>query len=148
MPGDSPLRPLYVRVQPEDNVAIVVNEGGLPAGTRFPSGLVLREDIPEAHKLSLCEIAAGKPILRYGSVIGYAEAAIPDGCWVHEERMRMPAPPRLDEVPMASATPAPLPPLEGHTFEGFVNADGSVGTETCWASRRRCSAWPPRSTSP
>ena len=29
------LRPLYVQVNPQDTVAILVNEGGLPAGTRF-----------------------------------------------------------------------------------------------------------------
>ena len=29
--------PLYVQVHPDDNVAIVVNEGGLRAGARFDS---------------------------------------------------------------------------------------------------------------
>ncbi|GAC1416602.1 MAG: galactarate dehydratase [Acidobacteriaceae bacterium] len=123
------MNPLYVQVDPRDNVAIVVNEGGLRASTRFPSGLVLREDIPEAHKLSLREIPAGDAILRYGSVIGYAESTIAAGCWVHEERMRPPAAPRLEELPLATKTPTPLPPLEGYTFQGFVNADGSVGTK-------------------
>ncbi|MDP9038218.1 MAG: galactarate dehydratase [Acidobacteriota bacterium] len=123
------MQPLYVQVDPRDNVAIVVNEGGLPAGSRFPSGLVLRDAVPEAHKLSLSEIPAGGPIVRYGSTIGYANEAIPAGCWVHEERMRMPAPPPLDALPLATGTPAPLPPLEGYTFQGFLNADGTVGTK-------------------
>ncbi len=32
--------------------------------------------------------------------------------------------------PFASgdAVPAPMQPLEGYTFEGFINEDGSVGT--------------------
>ena len=41
----------------------------------------------------------------------------------------MPAPPSLDDLPLATAVPAPLPPLEGYTFEGFLNDDGSVGTK-------------------
>lgn len=122
-------KPLSIQVHPRDNVAILVNEGGLPAGTRFESGLTLVEDVPEAHKVALVDIAEGAPILRYGSVIGFANAPIPKGSWVHEERMRMPAAPSLDDLPLATATPAPLPPLTGYTFEGFVNDDGSVGTK-------------------
>ena len=45
------LRPLYVKVHPHDTVAIIVNEGGLRAGTQFDSGLTLLEDIPEASIL-------------------------------------------------------------------------------------------------
>ena len=41
MSSETKLRPLYVQVHPRDTVAIIVNEGGLPAGTRFDSGLTL-----------------------------------------------------------------------------------------------------------
>jgi len=122
-------RPLYVQVHPDDNVAIVVNEGGLRAGTKFDSGLVLTENIPEAHKIALSHIHAGNPIVRYGSVIGFAEGEIAKGSWVHEEKMRLPSAPSLDSLPLATAVPQPLSPLEGYTFEGFLNDDGSVGTK-------------------
>ena len=42
--------------------------------------------------------------------------------------IELPRPPALDELPLATATPAPLPPLAGYTFEGYRNADGTVGT--------------------
>ena len=122
-------RPLYVRVHPQDTVAIIVNQGGLLAGARFDSGLVLIEDVPEAHKVALVDMPVGAPIVRYGSVIGYAESPIARGMWVHEERMRLPVAPPLDDLPLATAVPASMPPIEGHTFEGFVNDDGSVGTK-------------------
>jgi len=99
--------------------AILVNEGGLPAGTRFDSGLTLIEDVPEAHKVALVDIRAGAPILRYGSVIGYAKGDIARGSWVHEDRMRLPVVPSLESLPLATASPPPMPPLEGYTFEGF-----------------------------
>src|SRR5947208_16307916 len=41
----------------------------------------------------------------------------------------MPQPPRLDDLPLATAPPAPQPPLTGHSFAGFRNADGSAGTK-------------------
>ena len=34
---------------------------------------------------------------------------------------------------MATAVPAPQPPLEGYTFEGYRNADGTVGTKNILA---------------
>ena len=129
MPTETKLRPLYVQVHPQDTVAILVNEGGLPVGTRFDSGLTLVEDVPEAHKVALVDIEDGAPIVRYGSVIGYAKGAIAKGSWVHEERMRMPVAPSLENLPLATAVPAAMAPLEGYTFEGFLNDDGSVGTK-------------------
>jgi galactarate dehydratase len=129
MSTEKKLRPLYVQVHARDTVAILVNEGGLPAGTRFDSGLTLIEDVPEAHKVALVDIPAGAPILRYGSVIGYAKGDIARGSWVHEDRMRLPVVPSLESLPLATASAPPMPPLEGYTFDGFLNDDGSVGTK-------------------
>jgi len=107
--------------------------GGLPAGTRFDDGLVLREHVPQAHKVSLVDIAAGAPVRRYGVVIGIALRDIPAGSWVHERLLQLPQACALDGLPMATATALPLPALEGHTFEGYRNADGSVGTRNMLA---------------
>ncbi len=120
--------PRTIRLDPSDNVAIVANDFGLPAGTRFPDGLTLLERVPQGHKVALQDLAAGEPILRYGHVIGYAARAIPRGSWVEESLVRMPDPPPLDRLPLATHTPAPQPKLEGHTFEGYRNPDGTVGT--------------------
>ena len=129
MSSEKTSHPLYVQVHPRDTVAIIVNERGLPAGTRFASGLTLIESIPEAHKVALQDMPAGVPIVRYGSAIGFAACDIAKGSWVHEERMRLPLAPSLDDLPLATAIPAPMAPLEGYTFEGFLNGDGSVGTK-------------------
>jgi galactarate dehydratase len=121
--------PRYIKLNERDNVAIVVNEFGLPAGARFPSGLTLRTFVPQGHKTALADIDEGAPILRYGEVIGYAASPIRAGEWVEEARIRMPEAPSLDNLEMATAAPLQLPPLEGHTFEGYRNPDGSVGTK-------------------
>ena len=129
MSSEKKIRPLYVQVHSQDTVAIIANEGGLPAGTRFDSGLTLIEDVPEAHKVALTDIEAGAAILRYGSVIGYAVQSIRRGSWVNAERMRLPVAPSLNNLPLATAVPREMPPLEGYTFQGFLNDDGSVGTK-------------------
>ena len=125
--------PVTVRMHPADNVAIVGNEGGLPAGTALPGGLVLRQPVPQAHKVALTDIAAGEPVLRYGVVIGRARQAIAAGSWVHERLLEMPDAPTLTELPMATAQAPEWPTLTGHTFEGYRNADGSVGTRNLLA---------------
>ena len=105
--------PRSIRIRDDDNVAIVVNSGGLPAGTKFPDGLVLRERVPQGHKVSLTDLAEGEPIIRYGQVIGYAAGVIPRGSWIAESRIHMPTPPALNELPIATKVPAPQEPLEG-----------------------------------
>ena len=130
---NQPLRPLTIKVHPADNVAIVVNSGGLPAGTAFDDGLTLREHVPQGHKVALVAIAQDAPILRYGEVIGYAMKPIPPGSWIEESLVRLPDAPPLESLPLATKVPASLPPLEGFTFEGYRNADGTVGTKNLLA---------------
>jgi galactarate dehydratase len=121
--------PLYIRVHERDNVGIIVNPDGLPAGTRFPDGLALSEHIPQAHKVALRDLERGEPVVRYGQVIGSATQPIKAGSWVREGLIDLPAPPPLDQLPLATAVPAAQPPLTGYTFEGFRNPDGSVATK-------------------
>src|SRR5580692_10262136 len=123
------MNPLYIQVDSRDNVAIIANPEGLPEGAGFPSGLTLRERIPQSHKVALRALDKGDPILRYGQVIGYASRRIEPGSWVREDSLDLPKAPPLAELALATAVPAPLPPLTGYTFEGFRNADGSVGTK-------------------
>lgn len=126
-------KPLHILMHPADNVAIVANDGGLPPGTTFESGLALREKVPQGHKVALVDIPEGGAIKRYNVTIGYALQAIPAGSWVHERLLRMPDARGLDDLPIATKKAEPLPPLEGYTFEGFRNRDGSVGTRNILA---------------
>jgi galactarate dehydratase len=130
--------PLTLRMRDEDNVAIVANDGGLPAGTVLPervpgAGLVLQDAVPQGHKVALRDLAAGDVVLRYGVPIGYALKAIPAGSWVHERLLQMPSARALEGLPLATVKPPVHEPLTGHTFEGYRNADGSVGTRNILA---------------
>ncbi len=126
-------KPHTIRMDGRDNVAIVANDGGLAAGTRLESGLVLLDRVPQGHKVALVDIAAGAPVLRYGVAIGYAAEPLAAGRWVHEKLLAMPAAASLEGLPMATAPRPPAEPLEGYTFEGYRNPDGSVGTRNLLA---------------
>lgn len=125
--------PLTIRMHERDNVAIVANDGGLSAGTSLPGGLVLREKVPQGHKVALVDLPRGGTVLRYGVPIGFALDDIAAGSWVHERLLKMPDARGLEDLPMATFKPEPLPPLEGYTFEGYRNPDGSVGTRNILA---------------
>lgn len=126
-------KPVIVKLDARDNVAIVGNEGGLPAGTPLPGGPVLVDKVPQAHKVALVDLPAGTEVLRYGVVIGRTLKDLPAGSWVHERLLAMPDARGLEGLPRATRRAPDLPPLEGHTFQGYRNADGSVGTRNLLA---------------
>jgi galactarate dehydratase len=125
--------PRYIRMHENDNVAIVVNDGGLRPGAVFADGLVLREAVPQGHKVALRDLAEGDPVTRYNVTIGYAARAIEQGSWISEAVLRMPAARELSNLPLATRKAPPSEPLEGYTFEGYRNADGTVGTRNILA---------------
>jgi galactarate dehydratase len=107
------LIPQHIRVHSLDNVGVVVPVDG---------------SIPQGQKVALRAIAAAEPIVRYGHTIGYSTRHVAAGEWVREEFVTLPAAPPLDRMELATRVPPPPAPLEGHTFQGFRNIDGSVGT--------------------
>ena len=74
-----------------DNVAIVVNDGGLHAGSDFlrptPHRIRARKDI----KSLLEDIIAGAAIKRYNVIIGYASESITAGRWIQESLVHLPS---------------------------------------------------------
>ncbi len=125
--------PLHIRMHGADNVAIVANAGGLPAGTVFADGLVLRERVPQGHKVALVDVPQGAIVRRYNVPIGTALKAIAAGSWVSEALLQMPDACSLVDLPLATQVAPVQPALDSYTFEGYRNADGTVGTRNILA---------------
>lgn len=124
------LKPLLIRISPLDNVAIVVNDGGLPSSTYIEEyQLTLVDEVPQGHKVLLEPLKQGEAIVRYGEIIGYANKDLPAGSWVNEAVTQMPEAPELDTLELATRPDPKLPPLTGYTFKGYKNKDGCVGTK-------------------
>lgn len=122
-------KPLLIKVNPKDNVQIVANENGIERGMHLSDEIITTEFIPQSHKAAMKDFNEGEEIIRYGEVIGYAKQFIPRGSWVDESKVSLPAAPELNELPLATNVPDLLPSLEGYTFLGYRNPDGSVGTK-------------------
>ena len=109
-----------------DNVATALEalEPGrvLALGDRV---ITVAEATPRGHKISLCLIKAGEPVLKYGSPIGTATADIPAGTHVHTHNVASgrgrgdlgaevrSADQRLAEPPDVSAVTGARPSPEG-----------------------------------
>lgn len=122
-------RPLLIKTSPLDNVGVASHAEGLPENTLLDNGIIAKEYIPMGHKAALKLIEEGGEIIRYGQVIGYAKKNIQAGEWVNESKISLPAPPDLKAIKTESNKPAKTLPLEGYTFQGYKNADGSAGTK-------------------
>ncbi|KGR90879.1 galactarate dehydrogenase [Ureibacillus massiliensis 4400831 = CIP 108448 = CCUG 49529] len=122
-------KPLYIKVHPDDNSAIVVNEGGVEAGSKFDSGVEAIEKIPQGHKISLETIEEGGIIRRYGEIIGYAVKRIEKGSWIRESMLTLPTPPSLESLSISTNVNDVKVEQTNRTFKGFKNSNGTVGTK-------------------
>jgi galactarate dehydratase len=118
-----------IQTTPSDNVGIVCNAFGLKKGTTILDDIVLKEDIPMGHKVALSDIDKDDAVIRYGQIIGYADTNIQCGEWINENKLVLPLPPDLKDMPLPVAKDIVIDPLTGYTFKGYKNADGSVGTK-------------------
>lgn len=120
---------IVIKTSETDNVGIIVNQGGLKKGDILKNGIQLTEYIPMGHKVALQNIIEGERIIRYGQTIAYANKNIIKGEWVNDLKMLLPEPPDLNSIPMPNNVVTKAESLEGYTFLGFRNSDGSVGTK-------------------
>ncbi len=116
-----------IRLHPADNV--VVARVDIPIGTPVPSeGFSSRSQVPAGHKIAARPIAAGEAILKYNVCIGFAASDIAPGTYVHSHNVCFREFDR-DYAYAAEYVPTEvLPPGEQARFQGFVRADGAVGT--------------------
>ena len=119
-----------LKLHPRDTVAVALT--ALRAGSTVrlkDNELVIREDIPAAHKVALRSISAGQQIIKYGSPIGTAKSAVQAGSWVHSHNLES----SLEGVGQYRYNPTPAKPRVGGssscspTFMGFRRPDGRAG---------------------
>ncbi len=131
----------FIRLSPRDNVVVALQN--LAVGQRLAlddATIEVVEPILPGHKVAVCSIAEGQPILKYGWPIGVASQRIASGEHVHTHNVRCDH--RVDPENIATEIPPPPAPITGCTFRGYVRPDGRVGTRNYLAviSNVNCSA--------
>ncbi|MBC8130110.1 MAG: altronate dehydratase [Rhizobiaceae bacterium] len=111
----------------EDSVAIALTP--IAAGATVAANddrVQALSDIPNGHKIARRDIAAGDPVLKFGQVIGVATVPIRRGEHVHVQNVGMSVL-TLDYGVGRDYRPT-LPVADPVSFQGYVRADGRVGT--------------------
>ncbi len=85
---------LALKVDEKDNVATIFANGitdGMKVEIRDQKGNSLETevigDVPYGHKIAVCPIKKGEPVMKYGESIGAASADIRKGEYVHVHNM-------------------------------------------------------------
>ena len=129
-----------IQLHHEDNVAIAIRR--LDPGQTFKLGNLETQCldlIPPGHKVAIAPISSGQKVLKYGQPIGMASASIKPGEHVHSHNL---SDDHRVVMQVESTSPPPAPPRLERTFQGYVRADGRVGTRNyvCLISTVNCSA--------
>ncbi len=123
-----------LHIHPADTVLVAL--GDLDAGEVIdhPSGtLTLVTRVPAKHKLLLHDLAPGDPVIMYGVLVGRATQPIARGAALTTANVRHDATPVHLDGPVARPwTPPDTTRFAHRTFEGFLRADGRVGTRNLW----------------
>lgn len=100
----------------------------------------LPTSILAGHKVAIAAIQRNDPVTKYGWPIGLASQSISPGEHIHDHNLRCEH--KVDFSCLATETPKPLDKILDRSFDGFVRADGAVGTRNYIAviSTVNCSA--------
>ncbi len=131
----------WIRLHPNDNCIVALQT--LVQGQAVDlqgNSVSLRANILAGHKVAIALIELNQPVMKYGWPIGVATQRIEPGDHVHDHNLRCEH--KVDFTRLATETPEPPVKILDRTFDGYVRADGSVGTRNYIAviSTVNCSA--------
>lgn len=116
----------FIRLNERDNVLVARTE--CAEGTPVANAVRTLTAIPSGHKVAICDIPAGTPILKYATVIGFAACDIAAGAHVHRHNVEL----SEYEPDYAFCADAKVTQLidtaERATFQGIRRADGRFAT--------------------
>lgn len=133
LPGsDTPLelQEVAVLLRVQDDVAIARFPLSRGVRLRLPGGQVIQvgQRIQAGHKVALRDIAQGQPVLRYGSIIGFASAPVAAGSHVHTHNLAVGALAQQYAYSVDWRAVSPVPSEQQRTFLGYKRPDGKAGT--------------------
>ena len=117
--------PIFLRLNAADNV-VVARTDILPNAP--VEGVTTRDSVPAGHKIASRAIAEGEPVRKYNQIIGFASQPIQPGEHVHVHNCAMADFDRDYAIGQDAREVNFLAPHERATFQGYLRANGKVGT--------------------
>ncbi len=144
-----PLTDVAIVLHPKDDIALArvpLSRGvllHLPSDSCGSDRLIeVTQRIQAGHKVALRALSPGEPVLRYGSIIGFATQPIAAGTHVHSHNLAVGERNQAYEIGVDYQPTSLLPTEQRRTFMGYRRPAGSVGTRNYLAiiSTVNCSA--------
>ena len=115
-------------LHPADSVA-VLTERAAAGSDPLHLGAPLAKPVAPGHKIARQAMTTGQPVLKFGQIIGTATTDIAAGDHVHTHNCAFSAHDQDYAVGVdLEAARAAIPQTEALTFDGYLRADGRVGT--------------------
>ena len=123
----------YLQIHPNDNVLVALKNLSKGALIQFQEQTIeLKEAVQGKHKFNISDLQIGDQIYMYGVLVGRATEFIPSGSALSTKNTHHAASTfNMGERKLDWQKPA-VSHLENLTFNGFLRADGSVGTANYW----------------
>lgn len=117
----------FIKINKDDNVAVALKP--IAKGTTVDvagSSVTMLENIPQGHKFAIKPIKKGDAVIKYGFRIGYAQADVEVGGWIHTHNLKT----ALGELLDYTYNPEghkDVEPTDEAYFEGYMRENGKVG---------------------
>ena len=117
----------YLKINPADNVVVAITD--LKAGEVIKEGnieIILKEDVPAGHKVTLKDFSEGENVIKYGYPIGHVRFQVEAGRWINENQIQT----NLAGLLEYSYNPVKVEldiPKKDLTFKGYRRKNGEVG---------------------
>lgn len=117
----------YLKINPADNVVVAITD--LKAGEVIKEGnieIILKEDVPAGHKVTLKNFSEGENVIKYGYPIGHVRHQVEAGRWINENQIQT----NLAGLLEYSYNPVKVEldiPKKDLTFKGYRRKSGEVG---------------------
>ena len=117
----------FIKINKDDNVAVALKP--IAKGTTVNvagTDVTTLEDVPQGHKFAIKPIKKGDAVIKYGFRIGYAQADVEVGGWIHTHNLRT----ALGELLDYTFNPEghkDVEPTDEAYFEGYMRENGKVG---------------------
>lgn len=122
-----------LRIDARDNVLVAL--APLAAGEPVAFGgeiYVPSANVPAKHKFAMTALPAGAEVKMYGVVVGRVREAIPRGGLLTTHNLQHETSPYTGKQVAAHWTPPDTSAWIKRSFDGYVRADGQVGTRNDW----------------
>ena len=117
----------FIKINKDDNVAVALKP--IAKGTTVNvagTDVTTLEDVPQGHKFAIKPIKKGDAVIKYGFRIGYAQADVEVGGWIHTHNLST----ALGELLDYTYNPEghkDVEPTDEAYFEGYMRENGKVG---------------------